>query len=124
MERLTFSREFEGKEGIRRDDVNYVKPELAIKIYKCLAQYEDIGLTPEEIQDLMQKLTAENAQLRKERDAAENDLEELVREDVEPCDICKKNNTIDCHHPASCPERKYHEWEHRGPQEGEDDEND
>lgn len=75
FERLTFTAE--QREADNLGDAQYFSPEMCAKIDKRLFEYENTGLTPDEI-----------AALRAELDAFKGDIEagRLVR--VEPCDEC------------------------------------
>ena len=80
MERLTFSREFEKQEGVRREDITYIKPELAIKMHNALAAYEDLNRTPAELASDLAELETHHKAFGGADDEIMDHYEMLVRE--------------------------------------------
>lgn len=78
-----------------------------------LAEYEETGLTPEQINDLAKhnkELQEENERLKEQLDAAIDDIYE-IRNYRYPCTICKFDDMIKCCHDAQCgDDTKYFEW--------------
>lgn len=79
--------------------------DCCIKYMACYEREECCDLCPyqgmcshleKDAIDIIQQLEAENAKLKRERDAAKRDMELLVSEHYGPCEICNEAYCEDC----------------------------